>query len=336
MNTFLSNTFTGRNAQFYRQYLVLSLFLVYDNIKANSLHKLWILLLKLSLPQEDLMPDSHFRREDFSGLVHATHSRSREASNPDFHVHNNYEIYIFLRGHVNYFVEQSCYQLKRGDILIFNSQELHTVVNLENQLYERITIHFDPQWIRRISTVQTDLLACFQDHPNGIGNLSHMEEEALAFWLPIIEQLISHSQAEVYGSDLLTQSLLVQLLVYLNRLYQSSSRVGSGMVPVKIQPVLQYVDRHISEALTLEGVASAISMDKFYLSHLFKKETGSTLFQYIVVKRVTLAKHFLSQGYSVTETCEASGFNDYSNFIRTFKKITGLSPGQYKKQTCSI
>ena len=63
------------------------------------------------------------------------------------------------------------------------------------------------------------------------------------------------------------------------------------MVPVKIQPVLQYVDRHISEALTLDGVASAISMDKFYLSHLFKKETGSTLFQYIVVKRVTLAKH---------------------------------------------
>ena len=279
------------------------------------------------------MADKSFRRQEFSSLVAAGHALSRKASNPDFHIHNNYEIYIFLQGHVNYFVEQSCYQLKRGDILIFNNQEIHTVVNLKNEVYERITIHFEPKWIRNLSTSQTDLLACFQNRPKGVGNLSHMEDEELATWLPIIEQLISCSNDPSYGSDLLTQSYLVQLLVFVNQLYHNSAQSSSGSIPVKVQPVLHYVDRHISEALTLDGIAEALSMDKFYLSHLFKKETGSTPFQYIVVKRVTLAKSLLSRGYSVSETCEIAGFNDYSNFIRTFKKITGFPPGQYKKQS---
>lgn len=279
------------------------------------------------------MADKTFRRQVFSSLVSAGHALSRKASNPDFHIHNNYEIYIFLQGHVNYFVEQSCYQLRRGDILIFNNQEIHTVVNLKNEVYERITIHFDPKWIQELSTSQTDLLACFQNHPKGIGNLSHMEDDALALWLPIIEQLISYSKDPAYGSDLLTQSYLIQLLVFVNHLYQNTAKNDSHSIPVRVQPVLQYVDRHISEPLTLDGIAEALSMDKFYLSHLFKKETGSTLFQYIVVKRVTLAKSLLSRGYSVTEACEIAGFNDYSNFIRTFKKITGFPPGQYKKQS---
>ena len=81
------------------------------------------------------MADKSFRRQEFSSLVAAGHALSRKASNPDFHIHNNYEIYIFLQGHVNYFVEQSCYQLKRGDILIFNNQEIHTVVNLKNEVF---------------------------------------------------------------------------------------------------------------------------------------------------------------------------------------------------------
>ena len=69
------------------------------------------------------------------------------------------------------------------------------------------------------------------------------------------------------------------------------------------------------------------------MSHLFKRETGSTIFQYILVKRIAMAREFLSMGTSVAETCVQSGFGDYANFIRTFKKITGYSPGHFKKMS---
>ncbi|MEG2350978.1 MAG: AraC family transcriptional regulator, partial [Hungatella sp.] len=92
-----------------------------------------------------------------------------------------------------------------------------------------------------------------------------------------------------------------------------------------------YIDQHLSEALSLESISTACSLDKYYLSHLFKKETESTIFQYILVKRIAQAKELLSLGSSVTEACQQSGFNDYANFIRSFKKVTGYSPGHFKK-----
>jgi len=55
------------------------------------------------------------------------------------------------------------------------------------------------------------------------------------------------------------------------------------------------------------------------------------LHEYIIFKRVARAKKLLMEGKSVTETCHLSGFNDYSNFIRTFKRTVGISPGKYSK-----
>ena len=86
------------------------------------------------------------------------------------------------------------------------------------------------------------------------------------------------------------------------------------------------------EDFTLDDIAGYMALDKHYLCHLFKKETGSTIFQYIQAKRLCLAQLALSRGASVTEACEEAGFNDYSNFIRTFRKILGCTPGEYQKQ----
>ena len=101
----------------------------------------------------------------------------------------------------------------------------------------------------------------------------------------------------------------------------------------RLQPVMAYIDSHLAEPITLDSIAQVCSLDKYYLSHLFKRETGSTIFQYILVKRIAMARELLSMGTSVAETCVQSGFGDYANFIRTFKKVTGNSPGHFKKMS---
>ena len=63
---------------------------------------------------------------------------------------------------------------------------------------------------------------------------------------------------------------------------------------------------------------------------MFNRYCGTTVTKYIISKRITEAKKLLSNGKSVTETAFASGFNDYANFIRTFKKTVGVPPGKYK------
>ncbi|MNC57806.1 Multiple antibiotic resistance protein MarA [compost metagenome] len=96
---------------------------------------------------------------------------------------------------------------------------------------------------------------------------------------------------------------------------------------------MTYIDNHLHLALSLEGIAEELSVDKYYLSHLFKQQTGGTLYRYVLLKKITLAKQLLTAGNSVSDTCYLSGFNDYANFIRTFKNFTGHTPGQYGKKS---
>uniref|UniRef100_UPI0006D13B4C helix-turn-helix domain-containing protein n=1 Tax=Clostridium sp. NkU-1 TaxID=1095009 RepID=UPI0006D13B4C len=94
---------------------------------------------------------------------------------------------------------------------------------------------------------------------------------------------------------------------------------------------MRYIDKNLTTPMTLDSISQALSLDKYYISHLFKSETESSIFQYIVVKRVALAKELLTQGHTVSEACHLSGFHDYSNFIRTFRQTTGYTPGQFKR-----
>ena len=70
-----------------------------------------------------------------------------------------------------------------------------------------------------------------------------------------------------------------------------------------------------------------------YLSRLFKQYVGTSVYNYITVTRIANAQKLLKNGATVTEACFCSGFEDCSNFIRTFKKLTGETPLGYKKKT---
>jgi YesN/AraC family two-component response regulator len=259
----------------------------------------------------------------------ATHGYTEKAFHNNFHLHSRYEIYFFIQGNVNYFVEQSCYRLQKGNLLIFNSHEIHRAVNLTDSPYERITIHFEPQLIRQFCTKQTNLLSCFENRETGTNNITLLDPSKLNNFMSTALQLIHSMDSHSFGSDLLPLSYLIQLLVMVNETFSEKEPRMTSILSSKIIPILQYIDSHITENLSLDNLSKILSIDKYYLSHLFKQNTGITLYQYILMKRILLAKHLLLEGVSVTETCQQSGFNDYSNFIRTFKKVTGVSPGNF-------
>lgn len=73
-------------------------------------------------------------------------------------------------------------------------------------------------------------------------------------------------------------------------------------------------------------------MSKYYLMHKFKEQTGYTIHNYIIQKRLIMSNLLIKKGRSITDACMESGFNDYSNFSRAFKKIFMLSPKEYYKK----
>lgn len=264
--------------------------------------------------------------------IHALRNLSSVVNPAHFHLHNSFEIYLFLSGDVNYFVEQSIYHLKRGTLLIFNNTEIHRAVNLSSKTYERIVISFHPQIVEKFSTEHTNLLSCFLDRKKGQNNAILLSKKQLDIYLALTTMLIETSNSEEYGDDVLTTTYLIQILIFLNKIYKHDE-ITLEQYPLskKLQDVLTFIDEHLTEDLSLDIISNNFSLNKSYLGRLFKKETGSTIYNLIMIKRISLAKQLLSEGKNVSEACCLSGFNDYSNFIRTFKQITGYSPNKYHK-----
>lgn len=95
----------------------------------------------------------------------------------------------------------------------------------------------------------------------------------------------------------------------------------------------EYIENHLTEALSNTEIAEAVSCTPDYLSRLFKKETGLTLSRYVLEQKCHTACYMLENGdHSCTEIGAFLGFSSASHFITRFREIYGISPGAYRKQ----
>jgi len=250
-----------------------------------------------------------------------------------YHQHEAYELILFLRGHVNLYIENSCYHLQPGDIVVIHPDEMHRAVTLDDTEYERITINLQRSYLERLSTTTTQLFECFDSRTKGTGNIAHLNELQLTQFLRLAGELENVLDSDEYGSDILANSYLAQLLVFTNIVFQQANGTPANIMPPLVRHTMEYIDKHLTQEISLDRLAAAFHMNGTYISRRFKQHTGLTLRSYILGRRIALAKTFLSGGLTVTEACYQSGFSDYANFIRSFTKIVGISPGKYAKKS---
>ena len=102
-----------------------------------------------------------------------------------------------------------------------------------------------------------------------------------------------------------------------------------------IEDTITYINDHLTETLSLNDLASQASLSPFYFSRLFKKETGFSPHEYVILARVNNAKYLLNfQELSIKDVCFRTGFSSESSFCTTFKKVTGMTPSDYRL-TCN-
>lgn len=99
-----------------------------------------------------------------------------------------------------------------------------------------------------------------------------------------------------------------------------------------ISSVIEYIENNLQEQITLEKISQTFSISKYYLSHLFKVETGLGVIQFCNERRIYKAKKLLNGEKQISEIAEICGYGDISYFSRMFKKSVGISPNDYRKQ----
>jgi AraC-like DNA-binding protein len=265
------------------------------------------------------------------GTIDYGHTRG-EVPHVDFHLHNSCEIYFLISGDVNYFIEKKVYPIQYGDLFITNSQEIHKPSFLSSKTYERIIINFDPIIVQPFNHPDFDLLHCFMNRPRGEQNKINFHKSQLEEVNRLFLKIENANKNTSNGGDILKTAYFIELLVLINRAFISGQPVEEHPnVPEKLIPVLDFIENNLESDLSLDSLERDFFIDRFYLSRLFKQSTGVNIHKYIIFKRIARAKALLPQGYNVTDTCILSGFKDYSNFLRTFKKIVGVPPGTYKQ-----
>lgn len=107
--------------------------------------------------------------------------------------------------------------------------------------------------------------------------------------------------------------------------------VKSGDLVNRLSKVLDYIDTHYTENITLENAAAIACFSKFYFTRLFKQYTNQTFYDYLSSKRIRVAEQMLIvPNLPITDISAKSGFSSLSSFNRTFKRLKGCSPSEYR------
>ncbi len=251
----------------------------------------------------------------------------------EFHEHEFYEVFFFLSGNVSYNIEGRTYALQPGDILLTDNKDIHRPKIRPGKPYERFVVWISPDFLDVLNRYGSDLSACFTDASQKKYKLIRPEGKLIAQLKNILEKILNNRDNSEFGSSALEYAYMVEFMVYLNRAYFATPDIVRKDITEneKINEVVAYINENLAEDLTLDRLADACFISKSYLSHQFKTYTGLTLFQFIIKKRLTVARNMIRDGASMMDACIQCGFNDYSNFHKAFKKEFGQSPRSFRK-----
>lgn len=262
-----------------------------------------------------------YLKEDFR-LFHINDRTDREF---EWHYHDFHKIIVFVSGKVTYHIEGKAYQLKPQDILLVSQGAIHKPEIDSSIPYERYIF-----WIRD-DLSSPELNTCFQKANDRSFNLIRLDsvlQEKLKDLLPEIEHSLRDTQ---FGDSILSKALFAQFMVYINRIFLKSSSAPdqkSYSSDSQVEQLLKYINRNLSENLSIDHLAEKFFFSKYHMMRKFKKETGYTIHNYIISKRLLHARSLITQGTPVMKAAMQSGFQDYTAFVRAYKKQFGTVPTQ--------
>ena len=181
----------------------------------------------------------------------------------------------------------------------------------------------------------------FQPHPRLIDWLNWQEVGPHIYHLKLpddefttvdalFDSTLDFDPAESKLSEALLLNITEQVLI---RCSQYSKATGRPMIDIRVQQAMDYISSNLDRSFSVQDVARHVRLSRTQLSSLFKEHTGSTLFGWREERRIAQASQLLTQtALQIQEIAERIGYDDPLYFSRTFTRLVGCSPRQYRKR----
>lgn len=237
------------------------------------------------------------------------------------HTHEKYELYYFASGKGIYRIEGNAYPLESGDILIMRSAESHYIDINPNYPYTRMSINFDDSILSSVDKYNV-LLSPFNLRDAGKLNRYRETDFINPSYRIFINNIITYTE----NKRLQTITNLIPLLNEIYIAFQNkNNEENNNSVSYNI---IRYINNNLTQNITLDTICKDFFISKPQLCRIFKAATGSTVWDYITVKRLVFARRLIASGIPPTKVFSECGFNDYSVFYRAYHKKYGISPNQ--------
>lgn len=248
------------------------------------------------------------------------------------HLHSAWEFYFYLGDSMTYFVKDASYVVKKYDLVFIDRHTYHKTT-YKSKERGRILVY-----------LRDGLFSLFGDKK------------------PLYDYLLNISKFVVLSFDESSKKMVYEKFIKIAKLYEENredtsklqiffadllatinllienGRVTAGMKnkdknSVIVSQITNYINNNYSEKITLDFLAEKFFVDKYHMCHIFRKETGITIVDFINQKRITQAGILLKgTNKSVNEISTLVGFPNQNYFGVVFKKQYGKSPREFKME----
>lgn len=250
------------------------------------------------------------------------------------HYHDCLEINVVLGGSGVNYIENQKYEMKKGDIYIINPFEHHFAA-VQRHLKMKVII-FKADYIWQNCPENYDFIQPFYVKNSVGGNRIALSDVEFFDAVEIVGLLEREYKGLKHGRQLFIKAGLMALLavIYRNVCSEETKNltIYQNSAYEKIRPAAEYIQKHMEEPLTLDMLAKLSCMSRTYFCAYFKKVMQMTVSEYIEIVRVNKARLLLeTTGYSSLEIAYLCGYGSLSGFNAAFKRLSGISPGLYRK-----
>lgn len=279
----------------------------------------------------DIQYDVSFEDLNPTFLFSCQISRREQPEKP--HSHDFAEIALILSGESLFLLDDQWVPVRKGDVLLINPGTVHQSACTPDSPPEEFYVAFSDIHLRGMEPGHITF-------PGG-GCLLHPAEKVFVNLSRLCTSILAESTGGQPGRYFMLRAYLTQMILILYREQSAAPAVmdvgyefESTNKKYVVEQILDYLDSHYNEKISLDQIARNMYLSPFYISKIFKSETGDTPINHLIRVRMEKARQLLDQNRnaSIQDIAQCVGYEDAYHFSKLFKKHFGQSPSGYRKK----
>lgn len=239
------------------------------------------------------------------------------------HTHPFCEIMFVLSGSGTVTINETEYEVRKGDIIVYNPDISHAESTTGDN---GIELAFFGITNFKIGNLPSDYI--LDENTSPILHTGADAQEYEFYFMSLVKEVASDKPYNEIFSKYLARLIMIGILRLAN--ISEAKFVTNGI----FTRIHNYLNNHFTEIESMDAICEELKISKYYLSHVFKKYMGKPPMQYVASKRIAYAKKLLQEtDLSATEIGEMCGYKDHVLFFKSFKKQEGITPIAFRKKT---